>query len=189
MNEFEIEIIEEPGVLRFTLKAPATHGNFLRAIAAITEETKSRDIWHVLCDVRAVSFPVGAFEKFEAGVELARTADRRMKNGCGGSGRGNRLRLRKRRSQPWRFRCGVQARGRRSSLVARYRDRIGQWSVAVRTARPIENTLGTASRSASELICGVSRWRQRFPDTCFTRVNVRNSGMGVTSRSVVPWAY
>ena len=79
MNEFEIEIIEEPGMLRFTLKAPATHGNFLRAIAAITEETKSRDIWHVLCDVRAVSFPVGAFEKFEDGVELARTADRRMK--------------------------------------------------------------------------------------------------------------
>jgi hypothetical protein len=79
MNEFEIETTEEPGMLRFTLKGPATHANFLRAVAAITEETKSRDLWHVICDVTAVIFPLGAFEKFEAGVELARTADWRMK--------------------------------------------------------------------------------------------------------------
>jgi hypothetical protein len=48
-------------------------------VAAIITETKSREIWHVLCDATAMTPPPGAFEKFEAGVELARGADRRMK--------------------------------------------------------------------------------------------------------------
>jgi hypothetical protein len=76
---FEINIIEERGILRFTLKGPGTHAHLLRAVAAVITETKSREIWHVLCDATAVTAPTGAFEKFEAGVELARGADRRMK--------------------------------------------------------------------------------------------------------------
>jgi hypothetical protein len=79
MNAFDIEIIEEEGILRFTLKGPGTHAHLLRAIAAIINETKSREIWHVLCDATALTPPIGAFEKFEAGIELARGADRRMK--------------------------------------------------------------------------------------------------------------
>jgi hypothetical protein len=79
MNTFEIKIIEESGVLRFTLKGPGTHAHFLRAVTAIISETQSRDIWLVLCDATAMTNPLGAFEKFEAAVELARGADRRMK--------------------------------------------------------------------------------------------------------------
>jgi hypothetical protein len=79
MNAFDIDIIEERGILRFTLKGPGTHAHLLSAMAAIIRETKSREIWHVLCDATALTPPIGAFEKFEAGVELARGADRRMK--------------------------------------------------------------------------------------------------------------
>jgi hypothetical protein len=79
MNAFEINIIEEGGILRFTLKGPGTHAHYLRAVTAIISETKSRDIWHVLCDVTVMTNPTGAFEKFEAAVELARGADRRLK--------------------------------------------------------------------------------------------------------------
>jgi hypothetical protein len=78
MNTFEIKIDEEGGILRFTLKGPGTHANLLRAVTTVITETQSRDIWQVLCDATAVT-PTGAFEKFEAGVELARGADRRMK--------------------------------------------------------------------------------------------------------------
>jgi hypothetical protein len=79
MNGLEIKIIEEDGILRFTLKGTGTHAHLLRAVTAIISETKSREIWHVLCDATAMRSPTGAFEKFEAGVELARGADRRMK--------------------------------------------------------------------------------------------------------------
>ena len=79
VNAFEIEVAEEGGVLRLSLKGPGTHAHLLRAVATIITETKSREIWQVLCDARAVTAPTGAFEKFEAGVELARGADRRMK--------------------------------------------------------------------------------------------------------------
>ena len=79
MSGFEIEIIEEAGILRFALKGPGTHAHLLRAVSAIIKETQSRDIWQVLCDATAVTAPAGAFEKFEAGVELARGADRRLK--------------------------------------------------------------------------------------------------------------
>jgi hypothetical protein len=49
-------------------------------VATISSEAKSRGIWLVLCDVSAVTFPTDSvFERFEAGVELARQADPRMK--------------------------------------------------------------------------------------------------------------
>jgi len=79
MNAFEITAIEEGGILRFALKGPGTYAHLLRAVAAIITETKSREIWRVLCDATAMTTPTGAFEKFEAGVELARGADPRMK--------------------------------------------------------------------------------------------------------------
>jgi hypothetical protein len=79
MNAFEITTIEEGGILRFTLKGPGTYAHLLRAVVAIITETKSREIWRVLCDATAMTTPAGAFEKFEAGVELARGADPRMK--------------------------------------------------------------------------------------------------------------
>jgi hypothetical protein len=79
MNAFEIKIVEQGGVLRFALKGDGTYAHLLRAVAAIVTETKSREIWHVLCDTTAMTAPAGAFEKFEAGVELARGADRRMR--------------------------------------------------------------------------------------------------------------
>jgi hypothetical protein len=74
MNTFDIKMIEEHGILRFTLTGPGTYAHLLRAVAAIVAETKSREIWHVLCDATAMTTPAGAFEKFEAGVELARGA-------------------------------------------------------------------------------------------------------------------
>ncbi|HEY6621588.1 MAG TPA: hypothetical protein VIY68_18740 [Steroidobacteraceae bacterium] len=79
MKAFEIEIFEEGGILRFTLKGPGTYANLLDAVAAVLAETKSRGVWRVLCDATAVTAPTGAFEKFEAAAELARSADRRMK--------------------------------------------------------------------------------------------------------------
>jgi hypothetical protein len=79
MSDFEITTIEEGGILRFTLRGPGTYAHLLRAVAAVINETKSREIWHVLCDATAMTTPTGAFEKFEAGVELARGADPRMK--------------------------------------------------------------------------------------------------------------
>jgi hypothetical protein len=79
MNTFDIDILEEGGVLRFTLQGPATYANLLHAAATIIAETKSREIWRVLCNATAISESVGAFEKFEAAVELARGADPRLK--------------------------------------------------------------------------------------------------------------
>ncbi len=80
MSTFEIEIVEEGKFLRFTLKGSASHAHLLRAVTTIASETKSRCIWLVLCDVLAVTFPMDSvFERFEAGVELARQADPRLK--------------------------------------------------------------------------------------------------------------
>jgi hypothetical protein len=79
MNALEISVVEESGILRFILKGPGTYANLLHAAAMINTATKTREIWRVLCDARAITNPAGAFEKFEAGVELARGADRRMK--------------------------------------------------------------------------------------------------------------
>jgi hypothetical protein len=79
MNTIEINIAEDGGILRITLKGPGTYTNLLQVAATIVAETKHRAVWHVLCDATAVTAPLSAFEKFEAGVELARGADRRMK--------------------------------------------------------------------------------------------------------------
>jgi hypothetical protein len=79
MDTFEIQTVEEDGILRFTLKGLGSYANLLHAVTTIITETKRRAIWLVLCDTTAMPAPVGAFEKFEAGLELARGADRRMK--------------------------------------------------------------------------------------------------------------
>jgi len=79
MNAFEIDIVQEGDILRLRLKGPGAHAHLLRAVATIITETTSRDIWRVLCDATAVTAPTGAFEKFEAGVALARGADHRLK--------------------------------------------------------------------------------------------------------------
>jgi hypothetical protein len=59
--------------------APPSHAHLLRAVATVAGESKSRGTWLVLCDASGVMPPPGAFERFEAGVELARTADPRLK--------------------------------------------------------------------------------------------------------------
>jgi hypothetical protein len=79
MNTLEISIVEEGDVLRFTLKGSSTYANLTHAAATVNAETKARGVWLVLCDTTAMSVPAGAFEKFEAGAELARGADPRMK--------------------------------------------------------------------------------------------------------------
>ena len=71
-------ITEQDGYLRLTLQGRATRGILLRAVAQVIAETKSRNIWRVLCDASAVIAPISTSEKFETGVELARAADRRM---------------------------------------------------------------------------------------------------------------
>ena len=76
---FDIEIVEERSFLRFTLRGPGTHAHLLHAVTTMAGESKSRGIWQVLCDTSGIAPAPGAFEKFEAGVELARAADPRMK--------------------------------------------------------------------------------------------------------------
>jgi hypothetical protein len=71
-------ITEEDGFLRLTLNGRATRGILLRALTQVIAETKARNIWRVLCDASAVVAPISTSEKFETGVELARSADRRM---------------------------------------------------------------------------------------------------------------
>jgi hypothetical protein len=78
MNEFKSVITEDDGYLRMTLSGPATRSSLLGALAQAIGETKSRRIWRVLCDVTAVPPPMGTSEKYQAGAELARLADRRM---------------------------------------------------------------------------------------------------------------
>jgi hypothetical protein len=79
MPTFEINIVEQGGILRFTLRGAAAYASLLHAAEKINAETKSREIWLVLCDTTAMAAIPGAFEKFEAGVELARGADPRMR--------------------------------------------------------------------------------------------------------------
>lgn len=78
MSAFEITVDQEGGILRFNLKGPGSQANLIRAVTMILTETKARQVWRVLVDATAMTAPMGAFEKFEAGVELARSADRRM---------------------------------------------------------------------------------------------------------------
>jgi hypothetical protein len=79
MSGFEINIVEEGDVLRFTLTGPSTYANLVHAAVTVNAESKLRGIWRVLCDTTAMSVPAGAFEKFEAGVALARDADPRLR--------------------------------------------------------------------------------------------------------------
>jgi hypothetical protein len=79
MNTLGINITEDGEILRFTFTGPSTHANLIHAAATVNAEAKSRGIWRVLCDTTAMSVPTGAFEKFEAGAELARGADPRMR--------------------------------------------------------------------------------------------------------------
>jgi hypothetical protein len=78
IDKAEATIKQEDGFLRLSLNGRMTRGTLLRALAQIVAETKSRNIWRVLCDARSVPAPIGTSEKFEAGTELARSADRRM---------------------------------------------------------------------------------------------------------------
>jgi hypothetical protein len=79
MSGFEIKIVKEGDVLRFTLTGPGTYANLVHAAATVNAESKSRGMWRVLCDTRAMDVPAGAFEKFEAGAALARDADPRLR--------------------------------------------------------------------------------------------------------------
>jgi hypothetical protein len=74
----EYTINQEGDWLRLTLNGRMTRGSLLRALAQIVAETKSRNVWRVLCDANSVPAPIGTSEKFAVGAELARTADRRM---------------------------------------------------------------------------------------------------------------
>src|SRR5580692_6623787 len=67
MDTFEIQTVEEGGILRFTLKGPSSYKNLLQAAATIIAETKRRAIWHVLCDATAMPAPMGAVEKWDSG--------------------------------------------------------------------------------------------------------------------------
>jgi hypothetical protein len=78
-NTLVITIAENGDVLRVTFTGPSTYANLTQAAARVNAETKSRGIWLVLCDTTAMSIPEGAFEKFEAGAELARGADPRLR--------------------------------------------------------------------------------------------------------------
>jgi hypothetical protein len=71
LDIFEFEVIEEGDILRLILKGPATLRELLRAVATVVAEK-------VLCDATSIT-SLGAFERFEVGVELARVADKRMK--------------------------------------------------------------------------------------------------------------
>jgi hypothetical protein len=78
MSSLGIKITEDGEILRFTFTGPSTYANLVQAAATVNAETKSRGMWLVLCDTTAMSAPAGAFEKFEAGAELARGADPRV---------------------------------------------------------------------------------------------------------------
>jgi hypothetical protein len=79
MDEFAITVTEADGFLRLTLRGPGTRANLLATVRRIIAETQSRNIWKVLLDATGGSSLVGAFDKFEIGVELARAADRRLR--------------------------------------------------------------------------------------------------------------
>ena len=79
MDVFEITVTEADGFLRLTLRGPGTRANLLITLQRIIAETQSRKIWQVLLDATAAHSLVGAFDKFEIGVELARAADRRLR--------------------------------------------------------------------------------------------------------------
>ncbi len=79
MEQSEITVTTDGVYLRVTLGGPGIPGGLLRLLERIVAETKSRDIWLVFLDMRAVRVPVGTFEKYQVGIELVRVADRRMR--------------------------------------------------------------------------------------------------------------
>jgi hypothetical protein len=78
-DEFAITVTKDSGFLRIAVHGPATRTNLLRTLHQIIVETKSQDVWRVLLDATGAGAKIGAFDKFEIGVELARAADRRMR--------------------------------------------------------------------------------------------------------------
>ena len=78
-EEFEVTVSKDSGFLRIAVRGPATRANLLVTLQRIIGETKSQDVWRVLLDARGAGAAIGAFDKFEIGVELARAADRRMR--------------------------------------------------------------------------------------------------------------
>jgi hypothetical protein len=78
MDEFEITVSKADGFLRVALRGPGTRANMLGTLQRVIAETKSQNIWRVLLDMTQGQSLVGALDKFELGVQLAGTADRRM---------------------------------------------------------------------------------------------------------------
>jgi hypothetical protein len=78
-DEFAITVTKDSGFLRIAVRGPATRSNLLLTLQRIIAETKSQDVWRVLLDATGAGAKIGAFDKFEIGVELARAADRRLR--------------------------------------------------------------------------------------------------------------
>jgi hypothetical protein len=78
MDQFAITVTKDGGFLRVTIRGPATRTNLLGAVERIIVETKLEDIWRVLVDATGAPATLGAFDKYQIGVEFARVADRRM---------------------------------------------------------------------------------------------------------------
>jgi len=78
MDEFEIAVTKADGFLRVALRGPRTRANLLDTLQRVIAETRSQNTWRVLLDVTHGRSPLGAFDKYEIGVQLAGTADRRM---------------------------------------------------------------------------------------------------------------
>jgi hypothetical protein len=78
MDEFEITVTRGEGFLRVAVHGPGTRSHMLATLERIIAATRLEDIWRVLLDARQARQLIGAFDKFEIGVQLAGAADRRM---------------------------------------------------------------------------------------------------------------
>jgi hypothetical protein len=78
MDEFEITVTQGDGFLRLTVYGPGTRANMLATLQRMIAETKSHNIWRVLLDATQGRSLISAFDKFEIGVQLAGSVDRRM---------------------------------------------------------------------------------------------------------------
>jgi hypothetical protein len=78
MDEFQITVTQADGFLRMAVRGPRTRVNMLGTLQRMIAETKSQNTWRVLLDVTQGRSPIGAFDKYEIGVQLAGTADRRL---------------------------------------------------------------------------------------------------------------
>src|ERR1700733_265848 len=79
MEQFEITVPTDGSYLRVTGSGPAMRGDLHRLLERIFAETRSRDVWRVLLDLTKIQTPVGTFERYQLGMEFARSADRRLK--------------------------------------------------------------------------------------------------------------